>query len=161
MGISLVKEIRALDRVAPLPDSPEHVRGVMDLRGRVIPLIDLRSRFHLVPPGGQADGIVIVVDMADLTAGFVVDKVVEVTSLPPSSWEPPSPLVSAPARNLVSGVADISGRIIILLDLPRLLSAEKLPGFAGFSPADPGEGAAGAAAVAAGEALVPVSEVVK
>lgn len=143
VGISLIKEIRAMDRIASLPDSPDHVCGVMDLRGRVIPLIDLRYRFHLVPPGSQAGGIVIVVDLDGLTTGLVVDKVAEVTGLPPSCWEPPSPFVPASVRNLVAGVADISGRIIILLDLPRLLRNEMSSQDPGLSSAGLDNGSAG------------------
>ncbi len=127
--ISIVREIRGLDSVATLPDSPDFVRGVMDLRGKVIPLLDLRRRFRM--PMGQikGEGIVIVVDLDGLTAGLVVDRVVEVFSLPPSAWEEPSPLVSGPVRNVVQGMADLSGRIIILLDMNCILTPEEAEEF--------------------------------
>lgn len=123
--IAAVREIRALERVAPLPDSPAFLLGVMDLRGKVVPVVDLRRRFKLpARPEGVAP-IVVIVDVAAQVVGMTVDRVTEVLSLPPSAWSPPPPLFQGPARAFVSGVADLDGRLIVLLDLARVLSAEE------------------------------------
>lgn len=125
--ITLVKEIRGLERVAPLPESPDYLLGVMDLRGRVAPVVDLRRRFHL-PTSQESDGdtIIVVVDLPGQTVGLTVDQVTEVLSLAPSAWEPPPPLFNGPARNFVSGVANLNSRLVILLDLSRVLNPEEV-----------------------------------
>lgn len=124
--ISVVKEIRGLERVAPLPESPAYLLGVMDLRGKVVPVVDLRRRFHLPAVQEEGETIIIIVDMPGQTVGLTVDQVTEVLSLSPSAWEPPPPLFNGPARNFVSGVANLSSRLIILLDLSRVLNPEEV-----------------------------------
>lgn len=125
--ISLVKEIRGLERVAALPESPHFLLGVMDLRGKVVPVVDLRRRFHLpTSQEGGGESIIVVVDMPGQTVGLTVDQVTEVLSLAPSAWEPPPPLFNGPARNFVSGVANLNGRLVILLDLSRVLNPQEV-----------------------------------
>lgn len=121
--IAVVKEIRAVDRVAPIPESPDYLLGVMDLRGRVIPLVDLRRRLRMA--GAGAGGIVVVVELPGQLVGLVVDHVVEVLSLPAAAWEEAPSLVTGPARRFVAGVADLQGRLIVLLDLERVLTGDE------------------------------------
>ncbi len=121
--IAAVREIRAPERVAPLPESPDYLLGVMDLRGQVVPVVDLRRRFRMPPRPAEAAPVVVIVEVAGQVVGMMVDRVTEVLSLPSSAWTPPPPLVQGPARAFVAGVADLEGRLIVLLDLSRVLSA--------------------------------------
>ncbi len=122
--ITVIKEIRAGDRVAAIPESPDYLLGLMDLRGKVIPLVDLRRRLRVTPT--QDGGVVIVVELPGQLVGLVVDRVVEVLSLPPAAWEAAPALISGPARRFVAGVADLQGRLIVLLDLARVLTGEEV-----------------------------------
>lgn len=132
--IAFVKEIRGLERVAALPDSPDFLLGVMDLRGRVVPIVDLRRRFHMpASQEGGGDSVIVVVDMPGQTVGLTVDQVTEVLSLGRSAWEPPPPLFNGPARNFVSGVANLNGRLVILLDLSRVLNEQEVAEIGGFA----------------------------
>lgn len=125
--IACVREIRSLDHVARIPDSPAYLLGIMDLRGRVVPVVDLRRRFHLGEGLASGHGdVVVVADLGTQVVGLVVDRVQEVLSLSASAWEPPPPLFRGPARQFLSGVADLNGRLIVLLDLARVLSSEEV-----------------------------------
>ncbi len=126
-NIAVVREIRGLEKVAAIPDSPPHLIGMMDLRGKVIPVVDLRRRFHLPPVEAGSQGqVIIVVEMDAQVVGLLVDRVTEVLSLADSAWEPPPPLYQGPAQRFLSGVANLKGRLIVLLDLTRVLSREEV-----------------------------------
>lgn len=128
--ISAVREIRGAERVAPIPESPDYVRGVMDLRGRVILLIDLRSRLRVGGSNPADEEIVIIVDLTDQVAGLVVDRVVEVLSLDGDAWEEAPIVADGSTSRYVAGICNLDGRLIVLIDLPRLINAEEARGFA-------------------------------
>lgn len=121
-GIGCVREIRAPEGTTPLPECPPYVLGVMDLRGRVVPLLDLRARLGVEPAGDRP--VVMIVDVAGQMVGLMVDRVVEVRSFEPSVWQEVPPAVPAHVRAFVRGVADLGGRIILRLDLDPLLAGE-------------------------------------
>lgn len=128
--ISTVREIREAERVAPIPESPDYVRGVMDLRGRVILLIDLRSRLRVGGSDPTGEEIVIIVDLTDQVAGLVVDRVVEVLSLDGDAWEEAPVVADGSTSRYVAGICNLDGRLIVLIDLPRLMTAEETRAFA-------------------------------
>ncbi len=121
-GIAGVREIRLLEGVTSLPDCPPHVLGVMDLRGRVVPLLDLRLRLGREPAGERP--VVVIVDVGGQAVGLVVDGVVEVRSFERSVWQGVPATVPPHVRAFVRGVADLAGRILLLLDLDRLLAVD-------------------------------------
>jgi purine-binding chemotaxis protein CheW len=113
-----VVEVLRMVAATPLPDAPPWVSGVINLRGRVIPLVDLRSR--LGAPGLEPDVStpIVVVEADGATVGLVVDEVVEVLALPSEAMTLPGPVTAA--STAVSGVARAGDRLILVLDWGRL-----------------------------------------
>lgn len=126
LEIRYVTEIIGIQGVTNVPEMPEHVKGVLNLRGKVIPVIDVRMRFHLPERDYDDRTCIIVVDVAGYSVGLVVDKVSEVIDIPILDIEP------APMSDLTGGNAYIQGlgkverQVIILLDIERLIKDEDL-----------------------------------
>ncbi len=122
VSIDSVREIIPMTDITVIPRAPSFVRGVIDLRGTVIPVIDLRERFSLGPAGDDDEKRITVVDMAGQTVGCMVDDVDEVLTLPAGSVQPPPPAAVAIDSDYLLGVARYSERLLILLDLDKVLS---------------------------------------
>lgn len=123
--ISLVREVGPLQRVTRVPRTPSYVEGVTNLRGRVIPVMDLRRKLGL-PVGANTKATrIAVAELEGGQVGMVVDSVLEVLRVKESSVEPPSPMLSGIDRELVTGVVNEGGRLIILLDLVKVLEREE------------------------------------
>jgi len=112
-------EIRQADNVVPLPESPPWLRGVMDLRGKVIPVVDLASRFGFPPEASS--GVILVAESGGEKVGFLVRRVLEVLDLPPEMVEPPPAVYQGEGRRFVRGVVNLKGRILILISLSQVL----------------------------------------
>jgi len=126
-GVDILKVqeiIRMLD-ITRVPKAPEFVEGVINLRGKVIPIIDLRKRFGLVSKGHDKNTRIIVIDINDMIVGFIVDSVSEVLRIPADTVEPPPPVVAGLDSEYISGVGKLDDRLLIFLDLDRLLSQEE------------------------------------
>jgi purine-binding chemotaxis protein CheW len=121
IDILRVQEIIRTQQLTRVPDSPDCMEGVMNLRGKIIPVIALRKRFGLeeVPPDKQSR--IVVVEIQGAVLGFVVDAVSEVLRIPADSVEPP-PRISLVERDYVAGVGKVGDRLLILLDADRLMS---------------------------------------
>lgn len=126
VNILKVQEIISTMEITKVPRSPEFVEGVINLRGKVIPIIDLRRRFGLSPKPGDKDTRIIVIEINGVIVGFVVDAVSEVLRIPAGTVEPPPPVVAGVDSDYVSGVGQLKDRLLIMLDLDRLLSTEDL-----------------------------------
>lgn len=122
LDILRVQEIIRHMDLTRVPRTPEFVDGVINLRGRVIPVLDLRKRFGL--PAGERtnDTRIIVVDVDDRTVGLKVDAVSEVLRLPSDTVEPPPAIVTGTESEYIKGVGKLDGRLLILLDVARILS---------------------------------------
>jgi purine-binding chemotaxis protein CheW len=124
LPVGEVQEIRATGTWSTLPGSPPWVLGVMNLRGLVIPLFDLRVRFSIAA-GGETSAVpvLIVVAAQGKLAGLVVDGVMDVTDIPRSSLRPANSGANVEAR-CVSGVASLDDSVVIILDAAMLMSWE-------------------------------------
>jgi purine-binding chemotaxis protein CheW len=124
IGILKVQEIRGWSAVTAIPHAPAWVLGVIDLRGVVVPVIDLRRRFDLDPAQFGPATVVIVIRVTagaeERTIGLVVDAVSEVYDLEESTFRALPDLGSAAASEMVHGLAHADGKTIILLDAERL-----------------------------------------
>ena len=122
-----VQEIKGWEQPTRLPHSPDYVQGVINLRGAVVPIIDLRRRFGLATAEQGRTTVVIVVRVpgtrGELTAGLVVDAVCEVCAISPEQQRPPPQVVEAIDVRFVLGLAMVSERMLVLLDVPHLMSA--------------------------------------
>ncbi len=120
-----VQEINRMMQITRVPQSPDFVEGVINLRGKIIPVIDLRKRFGLQAAEQSADSRIIVVEVASRVIGFTVDQVNEVLRISPEIVEPPPQMVcgmSTSKADYVQGVGKLNDRLLILLDLERLFS---------------------------------------
>lgn len=127
-GVNILKVqeiIRTMD-ITKVPRAPEFVEGVINLRGKVIPIIDLRSRFGLSSKPEDKDTRIIVIEINNIIVGFVVDAVSEVLRIPAGTVEPPPPVVAGVDSDYISGVGKLKERLLIMLDLDRLLSTEDM-----------------------------------
>jgi len=125
VDILSVQEIIRMMDITKVPRAPDFVEGVINLRGKVIPIIDLRKRFGLSTRDHDKHTRIIVIEINNMIVGFVVDSVSEVLRIPASTVEPPPPVVSGLESEYISGVGKLEDRLLILLDLNKLLSGEE------------------------------------
>jgi purine-binding chemotaxis protein CheW len=117
-----VQEINRLVEVTRVPKTPRFVEGVINLRGRIIPVLDLRRRFGLTASTQTLQSRIVVVSVQAKLVGFIVDSVVEVLRVPKSAIEPPPNIGSSAGAEFTQGVGRIDDRLLIVLDLNRLLA---------------------------------------
>lgn len=122
MDILKVQEIIRHMDLTRVPRTPDFVDGVINLRGRVIPVIDLRKRFGMSADERTSETRIIVADVNDSIVGLKVDAVSEVLRLPSDTVEPPPLLVKGTESDYIKGVGKLEGRLIILLDIGKILS---------------------------------------
>lgn len=125
VDIGRVQEIIRMTTITRLPRAPEFVEGVINLRGKVIPVVDLKKRFGLRDGEEARSSRIVVVDVGQQTLGMVVDGVSEVLRVAKGAIEPPSPVVTTIESDYIRGIAKLEGRLIILLDLDKVLSWEE------------------------------------
>lgn len=126
VNILTVQEIREHDAVTRIANAPAFVRGVVNLRGNIVPIVDLRLRFRLVPDADAANGVVIVLNIANRVIGVVVDSVSDVVSLSADDIRPAPRLAVGLDTDFLLGIGTIDDRMLILLDIERLLSSDEL-----------------------------------
>lgn len=119
-----VQEINRMMQITRVPQSPPFVEGVINLRGKIIPVVDLRKRFGLEARAATSENRIVVVEVSGRVIGFMVDKVNEVLRVPGSIVEPPPPMVCGIDSEYVQSVGKLEDRLLILLDLGRLFGAE-------------------------------------
>lgn len=125
LEIRYVTEIIGIQPVTNVPDMPEHVIGVLNLRGKVIPIIDVRLRFSLPQREYDDRTCIIVVDVDGNSVGLVVDKVNEVVDIPAENIEPP-PTTGKNRIHYIQGLGKIDQQVKILLDIKALIADENL-----------------------------------
>ena len=125
VDILRVQEIIRSMEVTRVPKAPDFVEGVINLRGKVIPIIDLRKRFGIGQKAHDRDTRIIVMEISSAVVGFVVDSVSEVLRLPAETVEPTPSVVASIDSDYISGVGKLDDRLLILLELDRLLGAEE------------------------------------
>jgi purine-binding chemotaxis protein CheW len=126
VDILKVQEIRGYEKVTPIPRSPDFLKGVVNLRGTIVPVIDLRIKFALPDPSYDSLTVVIVLRIAGRTVGAVVDGVSDVVQLGANDVKEPPRLGSIVDSSYLAGVATQGVRMILALDIEKLLSAGEL-----------------------------------
>ncbi|MEZ4598651.1 MAG: chemotaxis protein CheW [Syntrophotaleaceae bacterium] len=119
LEIRYVTEIIGIQKITKVPDMPTYIRGVINLRGKVIPVMDVRSRFGLPTREYDDRTCIIVVDIAEQPLGLVVDRVNEVVDIPASQVEPPP--AQRGANGNIRGIGKIGEEVKVLLDVERLM----------------------------------------
>jgi purine-binding chemotaxis protein CheW len=123
VDIGHVHEIIRPPEITVVPRSPEYVQGVINLRGRVIPVISLRLRFGMAETEINRASRIVVLEIGSNTIGIAVDAVSEVLRVPESAVEPPGATLAGAASQHLRGIAKLENRIVILLDLNHLLDS--------------------------------------
>lgn len=126
VDILKVQEIIRTMEITKVPRAQDFVEGVINLRGKVIPIIDLRRRFGFASKEHDKHTRIIVIEINNMIVGFVVDSVSEVLRIPAATVEPPPPVVAGVESEYISGVGKLQDRLLILLDLDKLLSGEDM-----------------------------------
>lgn len=121
VDIAGVQEIIRPPAITVVPRAPEYVDGVVNLRGRVIPVINLRNRFGLKPAARGRSSRIVVLEVAGQTIGAAVDAVSEVLRLPLSSVEAPGATLAGPESAHLRGIAKLNDRLVILLNLDAII----------------------------------------
>jgi len=119
-----VQEIRPLCAIMPIPNAPVHIRGVINLRGIIVPVIDLRLRFGLMTNADPRFAIILVVNVQDKICGIIADAVPKVLAVSPSELAPAPDFGQRVDLSFVSGVFHRAQELVLLLDLDHLLSVE-------------------------------------
>lgn len=124
VDILAVQEINRMMPLTRVPQSPPDVEGVINLRGKIIPVLDLRRRFEM--PKGERDhnNRIVVVEVQGRVLGFVVDRVNEVLRIPKSIVDPAPTMSSSIRSDYIEGVGKLEDRLLILLNLDRLFAGE-------------------------------------
>lgn len=125
VDILKVQEIIRLLDLTRVPKAPEFIEGVINLRGKVIPVMDLRKRFSMPEAEDTSEARIIVVELKDTTVGFRVDGVSEVLRLPADTVEPPPTMVCGLETEYIKGVGKLDDRLIILLDVEKVLTEQE------------------------------------
>lgn len=125
LDIAKIKQIVRPVKITKLPNTPAFLEGVMNLRGVVIPVIDMRKRFNLPPRPNEQTTKVIIASVARKVVGVMVDDVTEVLPLPKSEIQPPPRVVRGVEANYLMGVCRYKEDILLILNLEEILSAEE------------------------------------
>lgn len=124
--IGAIQEVVRLPEITPVPEAPAFVEGVINLRGRILPVLDLGRRFRLPDRPRTRASRILVAEAGGRPVGLIVDAVCEVVRLPGAAIEPPPPVVGGIGVDYITGVGKLADRLLVLLDLGRVLHPEDL-----------------------------------
>jgi purine-binding chemotaxis protein CheW len=124
--IGSVREIVRVPEITSVPSAPDTVEGVINLRGKIIPVMDLRKRFGHLDIQPDKKNRILVVELENKLVGLIVNAASEVLKIPPSEIEPPGTVFAEGESTYVTGVGKLKGRLIILLDVSKLLHQQEV-----------------------------------
>jgi purine-binding chemotaxis protein CheW len=141
VGITKIQEIILMKPITRLPQAPESIEGLINLRGSVIPVVNLRRRFGLPARKFDDETRTVVVNTHDKTVGCIVDEVTQVMRITADQIQPVPVSVAALARRYIAGIARLEDRLLIILDIDKLFDPSELElGEHPQVPADPVSG---------------------
>ncbi|MDP9902282.1 chemotaxis protein CheW [Variovorax ginsengisoli] len=126
IDIQKVQELRGYDAVTRIANAPEHIKGVVNLRGIIVPIIDMRIKFDLGEPTYNEFTVVVVINVAGRIVGMVVDSVSDVITLVSEQIKPAPEMGAALDTDYLIGLGTLGERMLILVDVDRLMSSEEL-----------------------------------
>ena len=133
VNIASVESIIKMQTITRMPLSPYFIEGVTNLRGKVVPVIDLRQRFGLSAKEADKHSRIIVISLNQTEVGMVVDEVSEVLTIPEQAMEPAPGIATTVDSTFISGIAKLEQRLVILLNLERVLSTQEQETLIGVS----------------------------
>jgi purine-binding chemotaxis protein CheW len=126
LEILKVREIISVMEITQVPHVPPYIKGVINLRGKVIPVMDLRLKFGMEPLEYNRETCIIVINMGGVVLGIVVDTVAEVLDIHETDIDPPPSFGTAVRTDFILGMGKVKGKVKILLDIEKVLSAEEM-----------------------------------
>jgi purine-binding chemotaxis protein CheW len=126
IDIQKVQELRGYDTVTRIANAPEHIKGVVNLRGIIVPIIDMRIKFNLGTPTYDQFTVVIILNMASRVMGMVVDSVSDVITLKPEQIKPAPEMGAVLDTDYLIGLGTLDDRMLILVDIDRLMSSTEM-----------------------------------
>lgn len=123
VDILKVQEINKMMNITKIPNAPAFIEGVINLRGKIIPIVDLRKRLGFREQPYDKSTRIIVVELEGLVLGFIVDSVSEVLRIPENTIEPPPSMVAGIESEYIEGVGKLDDRLLILLELKKIFSS--------------------------------------
>jgi len=127
--IGAVREIVRVPEITSVPSAPDAIEGVINLRGKIIPVMDLRKLFGQTDIHNDKKNRILVVELENKLVGLIVNAASEVLKIPPSEVEPPGTVFAEGESSYVTGVGKLKGRLIILLDISKLLHRSEFKRF--------------------------------
>jgi len=124
--ITSLHEIVRVPEITAVPDAPEYLEGVINLRGKIVSVMDLRKRFGNQQTALKRQNRILVVEHAGRLAGLIVDSASEVLKIPADAVEAPPAVFQDGGLNCVTGLGKVGGRLVVLLDMNKLLAPESL-----------------------------------
>ncbi|WP_019140312.1 chemotaxis protein CheW [Noviherbaspirillum massiliense] len=127
-GIDILKvqEIRGYEAVTRIANAPDYIKGVINLRGVIVPIVDMRIKFNLGTPTYDQFTVVIILNLGSRVVGMVVDSVSDVITLTPEQVKPAPAMGTALNTDYLVGLGTIDERMLILVDIDKLMSSEEL-----------------------------------
>jgi purine-binding chemotaxis protein CheW len=126
IDIQRVQELRGYDAVTRIANAPDYIKGVVNLRGIIVPIIDMRIRFELGTPTYDQFTVVIVLNIGGRVMGMVVDSVSDVITLAPEQIRPAPAMGSVLDTDYLIGLGTLGDRMLILVDIDKLMSSEEM-----------------------------------
>lgn len=126
IDILYVTEIIGLQQITPVPDLPEYIKGIINLRGKIIPVMDIRLRFKKDFRVYDERTCIIVVDIGDISIGLIVDRVSEVIDIPENNISLPPKLAKSTTNTYVKSIGKVGEEVKLILDCEKLLSEEEI-----------------------------------
>lgn len=126
IAIEKIREIVGIQEISRLPNMPPFIKGLINLRGQVIPVIDVRLRFHLLERTYDDRTCIVVVESHERLVGLIVDTVAEVLYISKDQIEPPTSIQKGPETLFIAGMGKVGKEVRVLLDLGRVLYGENL-----------------------------------
>jgi len=123
IDIQKVQELRGYDTVTRIANAPAHIKGVVNLRGIIVPIIDMRIKFNLGEPSYDQFTVVIILNMDKRVMGLVVDSVSDVITLTPDQVRPPPEMGALLDTAYLIGLGTVAQRMLILVDISKLMSS--------------------------------------
>jgi purine-binding chemotaxis protein CheW len=135
LPISIVREIVRVPEITAVPNAPDYIEGVINLRGRIIPIVDLRKRFGQKSIEASKKNRIVVVELGSRAFGLIVHSASEVLRIAPSEIEEPTNVFQEGELDFVTGVGKLKGRLVILLDVSKILKRGELSSMDEFARA--------------------------
>jgi len=126
IDIQKVQELRGYDAVTRIANAPEHIKGVVNLRGIIVPIIDMRIKFNLGTPSYDQFTVVIILNMASRVMGMVVDSVSDVITLKPEQIKPAPEMGAVLDTDYLIGLGTLDERMLILVDIDKLMTSAEM-----------------------------------